>query len=131
DICDNGQGIRKEFLLRIFDMFKQADGYTTRNRGGLGIGLSMVRELTEAHGGRVEAHSEGLGHGARFRVWLPLYAKQSGAVRSANYETGRIAGVRILMVDDADDSLESFRMLLVMEGALVTTALSAKAALQV
>jgi signal transduction histidine kinase len=70
-ISDTGIGIDPAFLPVVFDRFRQADATTTRPYGGLGLGLAIVRHLVELHGGRVEAHSEGAGHGARFIVWLP------------------------------------------------------------
>jgi signal transduction histidine kinase len=71
-ITDNGIGIAPEFLPHVFDHFRQADGSETRNYGGLGLGLSIVKHLVELHGGTITAESEGIGQGATFTVSLPL-----------------------------------------------------------
>jgi signal transduction histidine kinase len=71
-VADDGQGIAPEFLPRIFERFTQADSRSSREHGGLGLGLAIVRELTELHGGAVAAASDGVGRGACFRVRLPL-----------------------------------------------------------
>ena len=73
-VSDTGQGIAPEFLPYVFDRFRQADGSTTRMHGGLGLGLAIVRHLVELHGGTVRAESAGAGHGATFKVQLPLLA---------------------------------------------------------
>ncbi len=74
DVRDSGIGIAPAFLPFVFDRFRQADGSTSRQYGGLGLGLSIVRSLVELHGGRVEAHSDGEGRGATFSVWMPVGA---------------------------------------------------------
>ncbi len=71
EVCDSGEGIPPEVLPHVFDQFRQADSSPTRRHGGLGLGLTLVRTLVELHGGRVTAHSDGAGHGARFVVRLP------------------------------------------------------------
>lgn len=132
DVIDDGKGMSPEFVPSAFDMFGQAAPVTTRSKGGLGIGLALVRQITELHGGRVEAASEGLGKGSRFSVWLPLYGEllvappeQDGAVK------GSIVGLRILLVDDMVDLVTSFKILLELEGAVVYTATSAVDALKI
>ena len=74
NVHDTGIGISAAFLPFVFDRFRQADGSTSRQYGGLGLGLSVVRSLVELHGGQVAAHSDGEGHGATFTVWLPADA---------------------------------------------------------
>jgi signal transduction histidine kinase len=74
NVRDTGIGIAASFLPFVFDRFRQADGSTSRQYGGLGLGLSIVRSLVELHGGGVSAHSDGPGHGATFTVWMPARA---------------------------------------------------------
>ena len=76
-VIDNGCGISADFLPHVFDMFNQEVLHSRPSHGGLGIGLALVQELTEAHGGRVEALSKGPGHGAQFNVWLPAFDASS------------------------------------------------------
>jgi two-component system CheB/CheR fusion protein len=130
EVTDTGQGIAPDFLPRIFEMFSQADGGGRRDRGGLGIGLSLVKQLAELHGGRIEAESAGLGKGARFRLWLPE------SVPTPRWEAPRelvdpsiLTGLRVLLVDDSVEALEAFRTLLEMEGAHVRAEPSAERAL--
>jgi two-component system, chemotaxis family, CheB/CheR fusion protein len=131
DVIDTGQGIDPEFLPRVFDMFGQAEGQSVRNRGGLGIGLALVRQLVELHEGRLEVASRGVGHGSRFSVWLPLLAESgaSPALGSASADGQPLAGVSVLVVDDMPDTVDSFRQLLEFLGATVRSATSGKAAL--
>jgi PAS domain S-box-containing protein len=114
-VRDSGIGIPPEMLSRIFDMFTQADR-SERSHGGLGIGLSLVRAFVQLHGGTVEAHSEGPGHGSEFRVCLPVgrHARrlpQEGARRDQPAEARRI-----LVVDDNVDAAKSLGMMLQLMG---------------
>jgi two-component system CheB/CheR fusion protein len=131
-VRDTGQGIAPDFMAHVFDMFGQAGSVTTRSKGGLGIGLALVREIVQLHGGRVDAASEGLGKGARFCVWLPLY-HDDGPACAGNDERADsgISGARILVVEDAADVVEVFQVLLELEGAEVVTATSAQEGLAV
>jgi PAS domain S-box-containing protein len=111
-VRDNGIGIDPHLMPRIFEMFARADRDLERAQGGLGIGLTLVKQLVEMHGGKVEATSRGRGHGSVFRVRLPIAA-------SAAYEAPpfRSPGPRrILVVDDNKDAAESIAMLLTLEG---------------
>jgi PAS domain S-box-containing protein len=144
NICvrDTGSGIAAEHLPHIFERFKQVDSSTTRAHGGLGLGLAIVRHLAEAHGGCVEAHSEGLGHGATFTVVLPIRAvsslpaeddaKPETEAEPADYRepAGSLNDVRVLVVDDEEDSLEILREVLGAAGAQVTTVTSAQEAFE-
>ena len=130
EVVDGGRGISAAFLPHVFEMFKQADAPTTRGEGGLGIGLALVKNLAELHGGRVDVLSEGEGRGATFRVWLPMHRRTDFAPLSdAADGKSPLAGVRVLLVDDTADTLETFGYLLGHEGATVTTASSGEQAL--
>jgi CheY-like chemotaxis protein len=116
----------------VFDLFVQGDASLDRTRGGLGIGLTLVRRLVELHGGHVEARSAGLGHGSEFIVYLPTVGPlaapaeaEPGAERAP--ATGR--GVRVLVVEDNQDAAESLAMILGTWGHDVTVAYDAPAAL--
>jgi PAS domain S-box-containing protein len=135
-ISDTGQGISAEFLPQIFGRFKQADPSTTRRHGGLGIGLSLARDLVELHGGTISAQSAGEGTGAIFTVSLPLRMvapikeNSSGKVESMDSQ-GKLNGFWILAVDDEADAREIVSFMLQINGAKVTTANSAVEALEI
>jgi two-component system CheB/CheR fusion protein len=132
DVSDTGQGIAPGFLPQVFEMFGQPGSVTTRAKGGLGIGLALVREIVTLHGGRVEAFSEGVGKGARFTVWLPQMNGHAAAPVAAGPDVAQnIAGVRILLVDDVEDVVMTCQALLEMHGAVVTGATSGPQALEV
>jgi len=122
-VADNGIGIAPEELPRIFDMFMQVDRSLERNRGGLGIGLTLVKRLVELHGGSVTAHSAGPGQGSTFRIRLPrLVTAAPAPADSAPRKTGAFAGLRVLVADDNLDSASSLAQLLRMKGIEVRTA---------
>jgi PAS domain S-box-containing protein len=129
---DTGQGIELKFLPHVFEMFRQAEASSTRTHGGMGIGLALVHQLAELHGGRVDAQSEGLGHGARFTVWFPLQTVSQipHMTAIAPAVEGELRGARILVVDDTQDSLEMLSFLLKSEGAAVETAMSGEKGLR-
>jgi signal transduction histidine kinase/ActR/RegA family two-component response regulator len=137
DVHDSGLGISPEFLPHLFERFRQADSSTTRKHGGLGLGLSIVKQLVELHGGSVLASSQGTGQGASFRVNLPLRPvldpSPSGNTSRgfARIETPEVslAGVAVLVVDDEADARELVRMVLGEAGAVVQTAASADEAI--
>jgi two-component system CheB/CheR fusion protein len=132
DVSDTGQGIAPAYLPQVFQMFSQPGSVTTRAKGGLGIGLALVREIVTLHGGRVEAQSEGVGKGARFTLWVPLV--ESGICRTPceRHELDQnIAGVRILLVDDVEDVVSTCQALLEMHGAQVIGATSGQQALSI
>ena len=107
-VSDTGKGISPEFLPYVFDYFRQADSTTTRVFGGLGLGLAIVRQLVELHGGTVWAESPGVGCGATFTVRLPLMAVESEEPQENELisSSPNLQGVRILIVDDEVDTLE-------------------------
>ena len=132
-VRDNGVGIPPEMLNEVFDMFTQVNRTLDRAQGGLGIGLSLVRRLTELHGGEVIADSGGLGHGSLFTVRLPLAASselQQSDAAPAKTEPSKSAPLRILVIDDIADVADVMKMLLDMEGYETRVAYSGVAALQ-
>ncbi|MGI4859598.1 MAG: PAS domain-containing protein, partial [Janthinobacterium lividum] len=133
DVEDSGDGVDPAFLPLVFDLFKQANGRPQR-MGGLGIGLALVKELASAHGGRVEAYSAGIGQGTKFSVWIPLQDPMQDHPQesddAARSRSASLRGWKVLLVDDAPESAEALGALLETDGATVTTAPSAEAALQ-
>jgi two-component system, sensor histidine kinase len=132
-VQDNGAGIPPEMLDEVFDMFTQVNRTLDRSQGGLGIGLSLVRRLTEMHGGGVTADSKGLGHGSTFTVRLPLMdAAQSPAAgdEAAQCEPPQRPRLRILVVDDIADVADVLKMLLDLEGFETLVAYSGQTALE-
>jgi CheY-like chemotaxis protein len=132
-VRDTGIGMNPEFLPRIFDMFFQAERRTGDSHGGLGIGLSLVRALTEMHGGTVTAHSTGAGRGSEFVVRLPLLVGQEDlrGGRTVDLQTTptHAGKSRVLVVDDNHDAAESLGMLLRLEGQDVSVRYDADSAL--
>jgi signal transduction histidine kinase len=131
-VTDNGKGFAPGFLPHLFESFRQEDSKTTRQFGGLGLGLSIARQLTELHGGTIQAESPGEGRGATFRVLLPLMQSTQATlspVQPVNLDIYRLTGLSILVVDDEDDTLELVRVILQSSGAQVKTATSAAEAL--
>ena len=122
-VSDTGCGIAPEFLPHVFDRFSQADGSTSRAHGGLGLGLAIVRHLTELHGGVVEAESEGEGRGATFTVRLPAGrppAARQGGRQSGLSHDAILKDLKVLLVDDDVESCELVEMMLSQRGAQVT-----------
>jgi PAS domain S-box-containing protein len=141
-VSDTGAGIAPEFLPHVFDRFRQADQRTTRQHGGMGLGLSIVRHLVELHGGSVRAESPGLGEGSTFTVLLPVAPVYQAEVASErvhpaardtlpSYECAeRLDGVRVLVVDDEPDTRELLKAGLGQYGADVSAVASASEALE-
>jgi CheY-like chemotaxis protein len=139
-VHDSGIGIKPDDLPYVFDRFRQADSSTTRSYGGLGLGLSIVKNLVELHGGTVRAESAGEGRGAIFVVGLPLALIRGGdkrehptSPRSAelDFERVRLPGVKVLVVDDEPDARELLKRILTQCEALVTTAETGKQGLEI
>jgi PAS domain S-box-containing protein len=131
-VTDTGQGISAEFMPHVFERFRQADASTTRQFGGLGLGLSIAKQLTELHGGLISVDSEGEGRGATFHVVLPIARSTRAAVPVADpvpVDPERLAGLRVLVVEDEDDARELTRQILESLGARVTAVSNTPAAL--
>ena len=138
EVTDTGKGINPSFLPYVFDRFRQADSTSTRQHGGLGLGLAIARHLVEIHGGRITAASDGDGQGASFRIHLPmissvgkanLQANGLGDIRQAPKSQHLLAGVQVLVVDDDKDTLELLSAALRQRDATVTAVSSAAAAM--
>ena len=132
-VLDNGVGIPPDMLPKIFDLFTQVDGSLSRSRGGLGIGLALVRTLVEMHGGRVTATSRGLGKGSEFAVKLPVLVGEAGYAMTTILEPGERVGqaLRVLVVEDNIDAGDSLSMLLRLYGHDVLVARTGPSALEV
>jgi signal transduction histidine kinase/ActR/RegA family two-component response regulator len=138
-VADTGIGIAPDFLPHVFERFRQADASSVRERGGLGLGLSISRQLAEMHGGTIEAASDGLGFGATFTVKLPLMIVQPSrddrerarprAAQAAAGASADLRDIRVLAVDDDPDAVRLVAEVLGAAAAQVTTASSAEAAL--
>jgi CheY-like chemotaxis protein len=141
-VTDTGKGISPDFLPYIFERFRQADSTSTREYGGLGLGLAIVRHLVEAHGGSVSAASDGAGLGATFTVTLPLASvrKEEGVIKkSTSGELSKdqissslaLKGVAVLVVDDESDARDLITIALRQSGADVKSADNVRAALKI
>lgn len=132
-VCDNGIGIPRDVLPRIFDLFVQADGAAGHSSGGLGLGLPLVRWLVERHGGSVRALSGGPGKGSEFIVRLPARARaprQAGRISDGPASLEKLLPLRILVVDDNQDAADGLSMLLHFDGHHVRTVYSGSDALR-
>ncbi len=141
-VVDTGQGISPELLPRIFDRFLQADGSTTRQHGGLGLGLAIAKQLVELHGGTIRAESEGPGTGATLIVTIPLTPAEQPAterevvdqpattIDESSNDAVRFDAARILVVDDNTDSRKMLSRVLTDCGAVTTEAASLIEALE-
>jgi signal transduction histidine kinase/ActR/RegA family two-component response regulator len=135
-VKDSGIGIDPQFIPHVFERFRQASSATTRTHGGLGLGLSIVRQLTELHGGTAEVFSPGEGKGATFSIRLPLGVSEVES-RDQEAETGTadvtsvLTGMKILVVDDEQDSRDFLRTAVERYGSSVETATSVGEALKV
>jgi CheY-like chemotaxis protein len=123
-VADTGMGIKQEFLAHVFERFRQADASAARTHGGLGLGLSIVKQLVELHGGTVRAESPGEGRGATFIVQLPLAVvhrnvyggerlhPKTSLVSSSDFKAMDLRGVRVLVVDDEADARDLIKRVL-------------------
>jgi signal transduction histidine kinase/DNA-binding response OmpR family regulator len=132
-VRDTGMGISPEMLSRVFDLFTQVDRSLDRSQGGLGIGLTLVRQLVEMHGGTVEAHSDGPNQGSEFVVRLPALMREQTQTQSTNGTAAARTATpnrRVLVVDDNADGAESLALLLRLSGHHVQIAHDGLAALE-
>jgi hypothetical protein len=143
-VVDTGRGISADFLPHVFERFRQADKVTSRQQGGLGLGLAIVRQLVELHGGTVHAASDGAGRGATFTIRLPILTAADPAERwsalaerrfaasmeSPQPRSQRLDDVHILVVDDHADGRTLTSLVLTEAGASVKAVASAREALQ-
>ncbi|MBR8834211.1 MAG: PAS domain S-box protein [Stigonema ocellatum SAG 48.90 = DSM 106950] len=141
-VSDTGRGINADFLPYVFDYFRQADSSTTRKFGGLGLGLAIVRQLVELHGGTIQAESPGEGQGATFTAKLPLLNSREvieqgsrGCVENEESNSSHpkpiLEGLLVLVVDDDADSRDLIAFILEQDGATVWSVASAVEALQI
>jgi NO-binding membrane sensor protein with MHYT domain/CheY-like chemotaxis protein/nitrogen-specific signal transduction histidine kinase len=137
-VIDSGIGIAPDFLPYVFDRFRQQDASITRKHGGLGLGLSIARQLVELHGGTIGVDSPGEHAGTTFTVRLPLAAPEVQApqprepvpaVQGTVTGQGGLAGIKVLLVDDADDTLDVLQQILQHSGATTMAASNAGTAL--
>jgi signal transduction histidine kinase/CheY-like chemotaxis protein len=136
-VSDSGIGIAPDFLPHVFDRFRQQDASITRKHGGLGLGLSIVKQLVELHGGTISVDSGGQGAGATFIVRLPLAEPAPASTPSAPSPlrampgdgTADLSGVKVLVVDDAADTLDVLEQILRHSGAAIVSASTAAQAL--
>jgi signal transduction histidine kinase/CheY-like chemotaxis protein len=134
-VADSGIGIEPEFLPHVFDRFRQQDASISRKHGGLGLGLSIARQLVELHGGTIGVSSPGPHAGTTFTVRLPLAEPEAAALQaepvfaSEARPEGILSGVKVLLVDDADDTIDVLQQILQHSGARVMAASNAGAAL--
>lgn len=130
-VSDTGSGIAPEFLPRMFQLFEQADRTLDRARGGLGLGLALVKRLVAMHGGRVRAESAGVGHGSTFTVELPIADPQESALHApSKAERRRAQTRRLLIVDDNRDAAVALALLLKAEGHEIHVAYDGERALE-
>jgi signal transduction histidine kinase len=139
-VSDTGKGIQPDFLPHVFERFRQENTSSTREHGGLGIGLALVKELTELHGGSVTAHSDGEGCGSTFTLKLPVaiaqpvdeprvHPRAPSALSLGHLSRFQLGGVRVLVVDDEPDGLEVMQRILLDRGLVVTAVRGADEAL--
>jgi PAS domain S-box-containing protein len=131
-IADSGKGISPDFLPHVFERFRQANSSVSRSEGGLGLGLALVRQLVEMHGGSIRVESEGLGRGTTFTITFPTASQEQAIVPARAPQPDRaLDGYRILVVDDDYDWNELLRAAFAAHGADVLCAYDARRAFEV
>jgi signal transduction histidine kinase/CheY-like chemotaxis protein/uncharacterized protein YoxC len=137
-VRDNGEGMDPELVPQLFERYRQADGSSTRRHGGLGLGLSIVKSLTELHGGSVSASSDGVGRGSEFTLRLPLQPQDgdretdgtASSIRMLDTDAPALTGLKVLIVDDEADARDLVAHILSERGATVVPAASGEQALE-
>ena len=129
-VKDDGQGIDARFLPHVFEIFRQADSVTRRARSGMGIGLAVVKQLVELHGGTVAVASDGAGHGSEFTITLPR-SKQAASASTGSVDLNGLDNLRVLVLDDSEDTAEMLEALLATSGALVVATTAGNEALRI
>ena len=129
-VVDTGIGIEPDFLPHVFDRFRQADGSTSRRHGGLGLGLAIADALANMHGGQLEAQSGGVGLGARFALRVGLAMVEKVAAEPPDERVPSVEGLKILIVEDSQDTLLLMSKIFEREGAHVAAAISAAEAIE-
>src|SRR6185503_13954540 len=127
-VLDSGEGIPRAFLPHVFEQFSQVDGSSTRRHGGMGLGLAIVRHLTEMHGGTVSAESEGEERGAKFSARFPIRPEtprltvvEDPDEGDGSMEPGVLRGLRVAVIDDEPETLAIIATVLGLCGAEVRT----------
>jgi CheY-like chemotaxis protein len=130
-VADTGEGISRDFLPYLFDRFRQADSSPSRRHGGLGLGLALVRQIAELHGGSVHAESGGAGRGSTIFLRLPMASERAEAEPREKKDAGPVTlkGIAVLVVDDNDDGREMLAAVLRGYGAKVRSVSTAREAL--
>lgn len=129
-VTDSGIGIEPDFLPHVFDRFRQADGSTSRRHGGLGLGLAIADALAKMHGGRLEAQSDGNGKGSTFMFRIGLVGTETVTAEQIEHKTHSLKHLKILIVEDSEDTLTLLSAMFAREGASVIAAASAADALR-
>src|SRR5687767_7457071 len=129
-VTDTGIGIAPDFLPHVFDRFRQADGSTSRRHGGLGLGLAIADALAKMRGARLEAQSKGAGHGSTFMFRIGLVGAENVAAEKIQEKTHSLKNLKVLIVEDSEDTLTLLGAMFAREGAHAITATSAAEALQ-
>jgi len=129
-VTDTGIGVDADFLPHVFDRFRQADGSTSRRHGGLGLGLAIADALAKMHGGRLEAHSDGEGKGSTFIFRIGLIGSHHVVAEVIEQKNHSLKDLKVLLVEDSEDTLTLLSAMFSREGAHVVTATSAADALR-
>ena len=129
-VTDTGIGIEPDFLPHVFDRFRQADGSTSRRHGGLGLGLAIADALAKMHGGCLEAQSEGMGKGSTFMFRIGVVGTENVTAAEIEHKTHSLKNLKVLLVEDSEDTLTLLSAMFSREGAHVITATSAADALK-